>query len=97
LFVDQRAAWELVDALPPAAKFEFAVLNPGLVLGPAVLGAASPARAEAAALQDGAGAVVALRAGQLRPPVDALTRLLTRAIPAVPELAFSAVDVRDLA
>ena len=35
--------------------------------------------------------------GQLRAPLDFACRLLSRSIPAVPELCFSTVDVRDLA
>lgn len=30
----ERAAWELVKGLPPERRFELAVINPGLVLGP---------------------------------------------------------------
>lgn len=30
----ERAAWEFVNGLPPAQRFELAVINPGFVLGP---------------------------------------------------------------
>ena len=30
----ERAAWDFVAALPPARRFELAVINPGFVLGP---------------------------------------------------------------
>ncbi len=30
----ERAAWDLVDKLPPGQRFELAVINPGFVLGP---------------------------------------------------------------
>jgi nucleoside-diphosphate-sugar epimerase len=30
----ERAAWELVSALPPGRRFELVVINPGFVLGP---------------------------------------------------------------
>ena len=30
----ERAAWDFVEALPEAEKFELVVINPGFVMGP---------------------------------------------------------------
>jgi dihydroflavonol-4-reductase len=68
----ERAAWELVERLPDAQRFELVVINPGFVLGPLLNG--DPGTS-----------------GEL------VRKLMTREMPACPEIGFAPVDVRDVA
>ena len=70
----EKAAWDFVDKLEDDKKFELAVVNPGLVIGPVLSLASSDSTSQAT-----------------------VKKILENSIPALVNVNFALVDVRDVA